>query len=470
MRRLQLGSISALAFALAACQTVPTNTASAPAESTADPQSILDGSIVPHVTHNFPETPKKVSPYAPAVEDPSTRGNYVAGGLYKPGVKDSIAGITVDAHLIPEPDVVHLERSAIGNKPSYTVLGKEYRVMDDTRGFKEVGLASYYGKKFHGRLTSNREVYDMYAFSAAHKSLPIPSFARITNLDNGQSVVVRVNDRGPFHDGRVVDLSLAAATKIGIVAKGTGRVSVEALQPTGPSYASNPLMAKANPNVIAQATLPSQPAAPVYVPAAAVSTSATVTTASPTVVPATSTTAVVTSSAAVMTATVPAAKPEFRPEAARFNMSQNGQQMSADHFDAWMKEQKITIATGKPRAVDAAPIAATTDQLMDQAVANTTAPEPVMVASASAVTTATAAPGPGEVILQVASFSSEANAMSARDRLLAAGITGAMLQDGMTTTGAKIWRLRVGPVAVAESYAVIEQISRLGLGKPQRVM
>ena len=99
-------------------------------------------------------------------------------------------------------------------------------VLADQEGFVETGLASYYGQKFHGRRTSNQEVYDMYAFTAAHKSLPLPSFARVTNLDTGQSVVVRVNDRGPFHEGRVVDLSYAAAVKIGVHPRGTARVEV----------------------------------------------------------------------------------------------------------------------------------------------------------------------------------------------------------------------------------------------------
>jgi rare lipoprotein A len=92
-------------------------------------------------------------------------------------------------------------------------------------------MASFYGKKFHGRLTSNQEVYDMYAFTAAHKSLPLPSYVRVTNLGNGKSVVVRVNDRGPFHAGRIIDLSYAAATKLGFVHQGTARVEVRALSP-----------------------------------------------------------------------------------------------------------------------------------------------------------------------------------------------------------------------------------------------
>ncbi|EMI48523.1 rare lipoprotein A, partial [Stenotrophomonas maltophilia AU12-09] len=171
------------------------------------------------------------SPYAAAKEDPNTRGNYTAGGLYKPGVRDSTPDYIPNVACIPEPEVTAEERSAIGNKSPYVVLGKSYKVLDDTRNYVERGTASYYGAKFHGRLTSNREVYDMYQFTAAHKTLPLPSFARVTNLDNGESVIVRVNDRGPFHDGRVVDLSYAAAVRLGITQRGTGNVEVRALQP-----------------------------------------------------------------------------------------------------------------------------------------------------------------------------------------------------------------------------------------------
>ncbi|WP_313140105.1 septal ring lytic transglycosylase RlpA family protein, partial [Stenotrophomonas sp.] len=171
------------------------------------------------------------SPYAAATEDLSTRGNYTAGGLYKPGVKDSTPSYVPNVACIPEPEVTAVERSTIGNKSPYVVLGKSYKVLDDTHDYVERGTASYYGAKFHGRLTSNREVYDMYQFTAAHKTLPLPSFARVTNLDNGESVIVRVNDRGPFHDGRVVDLSYAAAVRLGITQRGTGNVEVRALQP-----------------------------------------------------------------------------------------------------------------------------------------------------------------------------------------------------------------------------------------------
>ncbi|MCW5580328.1 MAG: septal ring lytic transglycosylase RlpA family protein [Luteimonas sp.] len=192
-------------------------------------------------------------PYPAAQEDPATRGDYVAGGLYKPGVSDSTPDEVPRVDCIREPDVVALPRSAYGNRSPYRVLGKSYEVLGTTDGYVETGLASYYGNKFHGRRTSNHEVYDMYAFTAAHKSLPLPSFARVTNLENGRSVVVRVNDRGPFHDGRVIDLSYAAAVKLDIHRRGTGRVEVRALQPgevpavaRAPQAASVPAPAKAS--------------------------------------------------------------------------------------------------------------------------------------------------------------------------------------------------------------------------------
>ncbi len=173
------------------------------------------------------------SPYPPAQEDPSKRGDYTAGGLYAPHIADTAPDIDIQVDLIPEPEVVAEPRSRYGNRPVYTVLGKDYKVLDDPTGFVEQGIASYYGTKFHGRRTSNMEVYDMYAFTAAHKHLPLPSFARVTNLDNGRSVVVRVNDRGPFSRGnRIIDLSRGAAEELGIKARGIAPVRVRRVEPS----------------------------------------------------------------------------------------------------------------------------------------------------------------------------------------------------------------------------------------------
>jgi rare lipoprotein A len=128
-----------------------------------------------------------------------------------------------DALPRPEP------RSRYGNGPIYEVLGQTYRVMDSSSGYKERGVASWYGKKFHGRLTSNREPYDMYAMTAAHKTLPLPTYVTVRNLRNNKSVVVRVNDRGPFVHNRIIDLSYAAATKLDMVRDGTSLVEVTAI-------------------------------------------------------------------------------------------------------------------------------------------------------------------------------------------------------------------------------------------------
>jgi rare lipoprotein A len=113
------------------------------------------------------------------------------------------------------------------------VLGRSYRVRDTADGYVERGVASWYGTKFNGRATSSGELYDICRFIAAHKTLPLPSTVRVTNLDNGRSVVVRVNDRGPFHAGRIIDLSYAAAVRLGVDRTGTARVEVRALSPEG---------------------------------------------------------------------------------------------------------------------------------------------------------------------------------------------------------------------------------------------
>lgn len=140
----------------------------------------------------------------------------------------------IDVAKIPEPVPKAEPRSRYGNKDTYSVLGRTHHVLPSASGYVERGIASWYGNKFHGFMTSSFEPYDMYQFSAAHKTLPLPSYARVTNLDNGKSVVVRVNDRGPFHENRLIDLSYAAAVKIGIWPKGTGLVEVRAIDPAHP--------------------------------------------------------------------------------------------------------------------------------------------------------------------------------------------------------------------------------------------
>jgi rare lipoprotein A len=138
----------------------------------------------------------------------------------------------VDVSNVPNAVPRVEAKSRGGNKSPYTVLGKTYHVMASGNGYKERGVASWYGKKFHGHKTSNGETYNMYAMSAAHKALPLPSYVQVTNLKNGRKVIVRVNDRGPFHGGRIIDLSYAAASKLDMLGQGTANVEVEAIDPS----------------------------------------------------------------------------------------------------------------------------------------------------------------------------------------------------------------------------------------------
>ena len=122
-------------------------------------------------------------------------------------------------------------RSRYGNPKNYKVRGKWYSVKKSSAGYREKGIASWYGKKFHGHRTSSGETYDMYAMTAAHKTLPLPTYVQVTHLENGRSIIVKVNDRGPFHANRIIDLSYAAAKKLGVTAKGVGAVEVVAIDP-----------------------------------------------------------------------------------------------------------------------------------------------------------------------------------------------------------------------------------------------
>jgi rare lipoprotein A len=170
------------------------------------------------------EAPILASPEArPAPASPSTTAR---GGFYK----DDGPGENPPANLSAIPDAVPRREAPhrYANRP-YTVFGASYVPIASTQSYKERGVASWYGKKFHGQKTSSGEVYDMYGMTGAHKTLPIPSYARVTNLANGRSVVVRINDRGPFHSERIIDLSYAAAYKLGYASAGSARVEVEAV-------------------------------------------------------------------------------------------------------------------------------------------------------------------------------------------------------------------------------------------------
>ena len=151
------------------------------------------------------------------------------GNRVKDGPGSSRIPESRDAIPRPEP------RSRYGNGPVYEVFGKRYTVMPSAAGYSERGVASWYGRKFHGNLTSNREVYDMYAMTAAHKTLPLPAYVRVRNLRNNKTIVVRVNDRGPFVHNRIIDLSYAAASKLDMIRDGTAMVEVTAISFDAPA-------------------------------------------------------------------------------------------------------------------------------------------------------------------------------------------------------------------------------------------
>jgi rare lipoprotein A len=243
MRLNQFGAL--LAVLLAACSTAPVKSPSpSPVPDASGP-----GQSVEPLPSPAPDSAKDSAEAHNAKVCRQTmqhdESNYTKGGLYAPSVADAHPDGELDVSLLQEPAPRNEPKSRYGNKSPYTVLKKKYFVRDSAEGYKERGIASWYGTKFHGRKTSSQEIYDMCQFSAAHKTLPIPSYARVTRLDTGQSVIVRVNDRGPFHEGRIIDLSFAAASKLGINRMGTAKVEVqaisdgEALSPS-PSAVSTP--------------------------------------------------------------------------------------------------------------------------------------------------------------------------------------------------------------------------------------
>lgn len=145
-----------------------------------------------------------------------------------------------DVSGIPNAVPKHEPLSRYGNPESYVVYGKRYYTLPSGKGYRERGLASWYGTKFHGKRTSSGEPYDLYGMTAAHKTLPLPTYVEVTNLGNDRSVIVKVNDRGPFHDDRLIDLSYTAAVKLGVVGNGTERVEVRAIDTGTPVTATAP--------------------------------------------------------------------------------------------------------------------------------------------------------------------------------------------------------------------------------------
>jgi rare lipoprotein A len=349
---------------------------------------------------------------------------------------DSVPNDNLDVSKLVEPTPRNEPRSLYGNKSPYSVLGKSYTVLPNASGYVERGIASFYGSKFHGYKTSNFEDYDMYQFTAAHKTLPLPSFARVTNLENGKSVVVRVNDRGPFHENRIIDLSYAAAVKIGVWPKGTGLVEVRAIDPNHPdapgTLVSSGVASSTPPSarVVGGQSNDSDPGrAPGPIPSRPSTIAATAA-------------AGVASRPAGAAANGPQASPRvaFQPPA---DASPSGAASAA-------------IVPPPMRPVSAP----STGDIASASIASALPPEP-----SAPLAVPTVNPKP-KIYLQVGAFSDLANASRVADQLDKAGL-GPVSIIQADINGRSVRRVRVGPLAdVDTADRVTDQIAGLGLPRP----
>jgi rare lipoprotein A len=340
-------------------------------------------------------------------------GPYTSGGLYAPGVADGAPDIPADVANLPEP-VPHAEPlSHYGNRSPYVVLGKTYTVLPSAAGYVERGVASWYGTKFDGRATSNFEPYDLYQFTAAHRTLPLPSYARVTNLDNGRSVIVRINDRGPFHDGRLIDLSYAAAVKLGVNAHGTANVEVRGIDPEKPL----PQMANAD---AAHSALKSAVPEPKPVVAAPKPEGAA---PSPAIV------AVITTTAGGLPSVATTPLKDVAPQPAA--------------TVAQTQAAVVPPVSGAP-----ANTAPDTGTIPAQPLAG----HPTIESSTRG-------------FLQVASYGDRANAEHMLQRLQQAGVEHAQLVS-VQVNGQTLWRVHIGPFSASEAAHVAEHLDALGFGNP----
>lgn len=360
----------------------------------------------------------------------SSRGGYddirkSQGSRYRSS-SDSVPTEIPDVSKLPEPVPKVEPRSLYGNKSPYSVLGQTYNVLPSPRGYVERGIASFYGNKFHGYKTSSLEEYDMYQFSGAHKTLPLPSYARVTNLENGKSVIVRINDRGPFHENRIIDLSFAAAVKIGVWPKGTGLVEVRAIDPT-----------EANSDRGAPYVNTAPKPAPITAPP-----------------PPTRVVASAAASAPISARTAPTPERALAPRA------------PSQDIDAPVGGAAQANAGGDENHVPGMTGVSPTDALPPLAGAGTGtgSKAPVAIPARGPITAPVA--GKPTIYLQVGAFSDAANANRVADQLNKAGL-GPVSVIETAVGGRSVRRVRVGPLAdVDTADRVTDQIAGMGLPRP----
>jgi rare lipoprotein A len=367
---------------------------------------------------------------------------------------DSVPTEIPDVSKLPEPVPKVEPRALYGNKSPYSVLGQTYNVLPTPRGYVERGIASFYGNKFHGYKTSSLEEYDMYQFSAAHKTLPLPSYARVTNLENGKSVIVRINDRGPFHENRIIDLSFAAAVKLGVWPKGTGLVEVRAIDPSEANSDRGAPYVNSAPKP-APVTAPAPPPRPAYVaapPAARTApTPEMATTSSPSrVVGVTSVGAAAVGSAPVVAAATRA------PSAAISAPVGDGDDGPVPGMTSVSAAEALPPLPGAKPVPSPPAVSASSPSAGPVSRPTTPAQGPTIAPVA----------GKPTIYLQVGAFSDVANANRVADQLNKAGL-GPVSVIETAVAGRSVRRVRVGPLAdVDTADRVTDQIAGMGLPRP----
>ncbi|WP_429199108.1 septal ring lytic transglycosylase RlpA family protein [Luteibacter sp. W1I16] len=372
---------------------------------------------------------------------------------------DSVPTDIPDVNKLPEPVPKVEPRSLYGNKSPYSVLGQTYNVLPSPRGYVERGIASFYGNKFHGYKTSSLEEYDMYQFSAAHKTLPLPSYARVTNLENGKSVIVRINDRGPFHENRIIDLSFAAAVKIGVWPKGTGLVEVRAIDPNDPGSDRGAPYVNTAPK-------PAPITAPPPSPQRAVTASVAATPVPTKPMGANPVPTNPTGTGSVGANPVGDASVRQAPIANRVGSHQDVVADEDGHVPGMTGVSPsealppLAAAASVPAAAGPSPVGT-----------RSSAARPVAVSTqgsvpAQAPATASVA-GKPSIYLQVGAFSDVVNANRVADQLNRAGL-GPVSVVETNIGGRSVRRVRVGPLAdVDTADRVTDQIAGMGLPRPQ---
>jgi len=385
---------------------------------------------------------------------------------------DSVPTEIPDVSKLPEPVPKVEPRALYGNKSPYSVLGQTYNVLPTPRGYVERGIASFYGNKFHGYKTSSLEEYDMYQFSAAHKTLPLPSYARVTNLENGKSVIVRINDRGPFHENRIIDLSFAAAVKLGVWPKGTGLVEVRAIDPSEANSDRGAPYVNTAPKP-APVTAPVPPPRPAYAaapPSARTAPTPDMATSSP------STSSRFATAGAVATAPViasgsraPSAAISAPVGSVPVRATPNAGAQAGTAANGEGNDGPVPGMTGVSAAEALPP-------LPGQKAGSAPAPASPGTPSGNSQTprlstpaqgpTIASVPGKPTIYLQVGAFSDVANANRVADQLNKAGL-GPVSVIETAVAGRSVRRVRVGPLAdVDTADRVTDQISGMGLPRP----